>query len=228
MVSKRRSIEQNPSRLCSRYLGEGNKSIPVKPFTSLDDFLHWFTEVIDGLGIQTLYIAGNSYGGFTGAYYAMKMPERILKLAMISPAATISPMRPFYTHMFIPKLLYMMFPKFPGLKSSMRAGVDWMYGGLQADPLWDSVFHKSMLYGGLINQVFPRVYTKDEFSRIKARTLLIVGEQEKIYNDLRAAVQSARELMPGLQVEMVPNAHHVAAIANPEYINQVLLRFFAE
>ncbi|NJC98191.1 MAG: hypothetical protein FIB03_17965 [Anaerolineae bacterium] len=158
----------------------------------------------------------------------MKLPERILKLAMISPAATISPMCPFYIHMFIPKLMYMLFPKYPGLKRSMRRSVDWMYAGLPADPLWDAVFHKSMLYGGLINQVFPRVYTKEEFAQIKAKMLLLVGEQEKIYNNLQIAVRSARELIPGLQVQMIPNAHHVAAVANPGQVNQALLGFFAE
>lgn len=86
-------------------IGEGNKSRPVKPITSVDDFLAWFMELIDGLGIDTLYLAGNSYGGFTAAYYAMKLPERVRKLVLIGPAATISPMRPFYTHMFIPKAI---------------------------------------------------------------------------------------------------------------------------
>jgi len=33
-------------------VGEGNKSRPIKPITSLDDFLQWFTEVIDGLGAE--------------------------------------------------------------------------------------------------------------------------------------------------------------------------------
>jgi pimeloyl-ACP methyl ester carboxylesterase len=209
-------------------MGEGNKSRPIKPFKSLDDFLHWFTEVIDGLGIETLYVAGNSYGGFTGAYYAMKLPERILKLAMIGPAATISPMRPFYIHMFIPKAMYGFFPKIPGIKSAMRRSVDWMYAGLPVDPLWDAVFYKSMVYGGLINQVFPRMYSKEEFAQVKAPTLLILGEQEKIYNNLQSAVQSARALIPNLKVERIPNAHHVAAIANPECVSQALLLFFAE
>lgn len=209
-------------------IGEGNKSRPVKPITSLDDFLQWFIELIDGLGIETLYLAGNSYGGFTGAYYAMKLPERILKLAMIGPAATVYKMTPFYTHMFIPKALYGFFPKLPGIKKSMRRSVDWMCAGLPVDPLWDSIFYKSMLHGGLINQVFPRVYLKEEFAQIKAKMLLIVGEQEKIYNNLQAAIQSARELISDLQVEVLPNAHHVAAVANPEYVNSALLRFFAE
>ena len=69
-------------------VGEGNKSHPVKPITSLDDFLQWFTEVIDGLGIGTLYLVGNSYGGFTAAYYAMKLRDRIRKLVLIGPAST--------------------------------------------------------------------------------------------------------------------------------------------
>ncbi len=222
------ALSQNYRVYAVDILGEGNKSVPLMPFKSVDDFLHWFIEVIDALQIKTLYIAGNSYGGFTGAYYAMKLPERVLKLAMIGPAATISPMRPFYVHMFIPKAVYSFFPQLPGMPKSMRSSVDWMYAGLPVDRLWDPVFYKSLMYGGLINQVFPRVYTQEEFSQIKARTLLIVGEQERIYNNLQSAVEAARTLIPGLQVEIIPNAHHVAAIANPENVNQALLRFFAD
>ncbi len=209
-------------------IGEGNKSQPAKPIRSLDDFLQWFTEVIDGLGIKTLYMVGNSYGGLTGAYYAMKLPERVRKLVLIGPAATIYPMRPFYLHMFIPKAIYMFFPKLPGLKRVMRSSVDWMCVGLPRDPLWDRVFYHSMMYEGLINQVFPRVYSKEEFAQIKAQTLLILGEQEMIYNNRQAAVQRACELLPGLDVAMIPNAHHIAAVAQPDLVNRHILRFLAE
>lgn len=209
-------------------IGEGNKSHPIKPITSLDDFLKWFIEVIDALGIDTLYLAGNSYGGFTGAYYAMKLPDRIRKLVLIGPAATISPMRPFYTHMFIPKAIYGFFPKVPGVKRVMHWSVDWMHKGLPSDPLWEPLFYNSMVYGGLINQVLPRTYSKEEFAQIKAKVLLILGEQEAIYNNLHSAVRSARDLIPNVQVEMIPAAHHVTAVANPEKVNLKLLEFFAE
>lgn len=209
-------------------LGEGNKSRAVKPIRSLDDFLQWFTEVIDGLGIDALYLVGNSYGGFTAAYYAMKLPERIRKLVLIGPAATISPMRPFYIHMFIPKAVYGFFPKLPGVKRVMRSSVDWMHMGLPYDPLWEPFFYRSMVYGGLINQVFPRVYSKEEFAQIKARILLILGEKEAIYDNLKSAIRSARELIPGAEIEVIPDAHHVTAVANPEEVNQKLLEFFAD
>lgn len=209
-------------------IGEGNKSRPIKPIASLDDFLQWFTELIDGLGIDTLYIVGNSYGGFTAAYYAMKLPERIRKLVLIGPAATISPMRPFMLHMFIPKAVYMFLPKLPGPKRTMRHSVDWMHKDLPVDPLWEPFFYNSMVYGGLINQVFPRVYSKDEFAQLKAKALLILGEKEAVYNNLQAAVQSARKLIPGVEVAIIPEAHHITALSQPEKVNRKLLQFFEE
>ena len=77
-----------------------------------------------------------------------------------------------------------------------------------------------MVYGGLINQVFPRVYSKEEFAQIKAKVLLMLGEQEAIYNNLQSAIRSARELIPNVKVEIIPAAHHVTAVANPEKVNQ--------
>lgn len=209
-------------------IGEGNRSCPVKPITSLDGFLQWFTELIDGLGIDTLYLVGNSYGGFTAAYYAMKLPERIRRLVLIGPAATIHSMMPFYVHMFIPKAMYGFFPKLPGVKSTMCRSVDWMHNGVSRDPLWEPLFYRSMVYGGLINQVLPRVYSKEEFAQIKAQTLLILGEKETIYNNLQAAMRAARELIPRVQIELIPDAHHITALARPEVVNQKILKFFAE
>lgn len=222
------ALSQNHRVYAVDVIGEGNPSCPTKPIRSLDDFLGWFTELIDGLGIETLYLAGNSYGGFTGAYYAMKLPDRIRKLILIGPAATIYKMTPFYLHMFLPKGMYSFFPKLPGLKKVMRSSVDWMHNGLPRDPLWEPVFYRSMVYGGLINQVFPRVYSKEEFIQIKAQTLLIVGDREMIYNNLKSAIRSARALIPNLKVEVIPNAHHVTAVAQPELVNQCILRFLAE
>lgn len=208
-------------------IGEANKSRPVKPITSLDDFLQWFTELIDGLGIQTLYLVGNSYGGFTGAYYAMKLPDRVRKLVLIGPAATIYAMMPFNLHMFLPKAMFMFFPKLPGIKRIMRWSNNWIHKGLPPDPLWEPLFYRLMVYGGLINQVFPRVYTREEFAQIRAQVLFLFGEKEAIYNNLKSAVRAAHELVPNAEIEMIPNAHHVTALAQPDLVNRRLLQFFA-
>jgi pimeloyl-ACP methyl ester carboxylesterase len=85
-----------------------------------------------------------------------------------------------------------------------------------------------MVNGGLINQVFPRVYSKEEFAQIQAQVLLVLGDREVIYNNLQSAVRSARKLIPNLEIEIIPAAHHVTAVANPDKVNQRLLQFFAE
>jgi pimeloyl-ACP methyl ester carboxylesterase len=84
-----------------------------------------------------------------------------------------------------------------------------------------------MVYGGLVNQVFPRVYSREEFAQIKAQILLILGEKEAIYNNLQSAVRAARELIPGAEIEIIPDAHHITALAQPDKVNQRILQFLA-
>ncbi len=212
---------------CVDVIGEANKSRPNRPITSMDDFLQWFTELLDGLGIDTLYLVGNSYGGFTAAYYAMKLPERVRKLVLIGPASTIHSMRPFLFHMFVPKGLYGAMPWLPGLANVMRSAVDWMHAGLPADPRWEPVFFETMKHGKLVNRVFPRVYEKEELAEIEAPVLLVFGEREMVYGDLQSAISASKDLLPTAEITVIPEAHHITALAQPEMVNQVLLRFFA-
>ncbi len=221
------ALSKSHRTYCVDVIGESNKSRPSRPIASLDDFLQWFTELIDGLGIDTLDLVGNSYGGFTAAYYAMKLPERIRKLVLIGPASTIHAMRPFMFHMFIPKGLYLAVPALPGVARVMRSSIDWMLHGLPRDPLWEPLFYETMKYGRLINKVFPRVYTSEELAEVKAPVLLVFGGREVIYGDLQSAIESGRELIPEARVAVIADAHHIAALAQPEAVNGELLRFFA-
>jgi len=107
----------------------------------------------------------------------------------------------------------MFLPKLPGLERTMRRSVDWMHKDLPVDPHWEPFFYNSMVYGGLINQVFPRVYSKDKFARIKAKVLLILGEEEAVYNNLQVAIRSAWELIPDVEVALIPDAHHSTCTA---------------
>jgi pimeloyl-ACP methyl ester carboxylesterase len=208
-------------------MGEANKSRPTRPITSLDNFLQWFTELLDGLGIDQVRLVGNSYGGFTAAYYAMHLPERIRKLVLIGPVATFHGVRPFYIHMFIPKMVYLFLPWLPGRQLVMRRSVDWMYAGLPGDGVWHALFSLVLEHGRMTSQVFPRVYSAEELAQIKAPSLLILGDHEKIY-PAHEASQAARNLMPAIQVQIIPGAHHITALAQPELVNASLLDFFQD
>lgn len=222
------ALSQMYRTYCVDVIGEANKSRPTRPITSMDDFRQWFEELCDGLGIDTMFLVGNSYGGFTAAYYAMKLSGRVKKLVLVGPASTIHAMTPFMLHMFVPKALYMAAPWLPGNGRVMRAGVEWMHAGITPDPLWGPLFIETMTHGKLINRVFPRVYTKEEFVEISAPVLLLFGDREVVYGDLDEAIQASRDLIPDARVAVIPDAHHIVAVAHPEFVNQQLLQFFAE
>jgi pimeloyl-ACP methyl ester carboxylesterase len=157
----------------------------------------------------------------------MRMPGRVRRLALISPAATFHSIVPFYTHIFLPKAAYLFFPWLPGIEWTMRRSVDWAFAGLPSNGPWEELFYRAMLYGTTQTRVMPRVFTHEELARIEAPTLLLVGEQERIYRPEKAA-SAARRLMPSVQVGLIPRAHHVAAIANPDAVNAWLTAFLGD
>jgi pimeloyl-ACP methyl ester carboxylesterase len=207
-------------------LGDVGRSRPIRPIASLDDFAQWFLELVDGLGVSRVHVVGNSVGGFIAAYVAMTLKERVSRLVLIAPAATIHSMPAFYTHMFIPKMLYIVAPWMPGRERSMDRAVDWMNAGLPSDAPWDALFRLALTHGTGANRVFPRVYSPEEFAQIEAPTLLIVGDHERIYAPA-AAIEAAKRLMPAIVTELVPGAHHIAAIAQPERVSARILEFLA-
>jgi pimeloyl-ACP methyl ester carboxylesterase len=210
-------------------LGDANKSRPVRPVTSPEDFLQWFTDLVDGLGIEEFCLVGNSFGAFMAAYCAMQLPERVRRLVLIGPAATFHGIRPFYTHMFVPKALYLFFPWLPGQPRVMRRSVDWMRVGLPSEHLWEELFYLVMMHGNTRVQLFPRVYKAAELAQIQAPTLLLLGDREKVYSASPEKVSArAKRLMPGIQVEIIPGAHHITALAQPDLVNASLLRFFQD
>lgn len=212
-------------RVCAvDVIGDANLSRPVRPITSVGDSLTWFVELLDGLGVTTFSLVGNSFGGFLATHFAIELGDRVNRLVLIGPGSTFRGMPAFYLRMFVPKAAYLLVPWLPGRERAMRACEAWMYAGLARDPAWSTLFHLVLLHGGTANQVFPRVFSRDELARIQAPALLILGDRERIYR-AEDAMRAARALLPSIQVQIVPNAHHVTAIAQPELVNAALLQF---
>jgi pimeloyl-ACP methyl ester carboxylesterase len=173
-----------------------------------------------------MHLVGNSVGGFIASFCAMKLKARVGSLVLIAPAATIHPMPAFYTHMFLPKMIHVMAPWLPGGERSMNRAVDWMNAGLPSDGAWDALFRLMLTHGTGAIRVFPRVYTAEEFAQVQAPTLLLMGDHEKIYAP-GAAVEAASRLLPGIAAELIPGAHHIAAIAQPQLVSDRILAHLA-
>jgi pimeloyl-ACP methyl ester carboxylesterase len=97
-----------------------------------------------------------------------------------------------------------------------------MNAGLRSDGPWDVLFRLALIHGTGANRVFPRLYSAEDFAQIEAPTLLIVGDHERIYTP-QAAIQAATRLLPGIATELIPGAHHIAAVAQPELVSKRIL-----
>ena len=76
------------------------------------------------------------------------------------------------------------------------------------------------------NQFFPTVFSAQELEQIKIPVLLLVGEQERLYQP-RALIRAAQKLMPKIETAIVKNAHHIAALSQPDVVNRHILKFLS-
>jgi pimeloyl-ACP methyl ester carboxylesterase len=73
----------------------------------------------------------------------------------------------------------------------------------------------------------PIVLTDDELRQIRVPTLLVIGQQEPLY-DPNAAVERATRLMPNLRTELIPDAGHLLPMEQPELANKCILEYLEQ
>jgi pimeloyl-ACP methyl ester carboxylesterase len=69
----------------------------------------------------------------------------------------------------------------------------------------------------------PRI-AESEFQELSTRTLMLLGEQEIMYN-AQAALKRAKQLMPHLEAEIIPSCGHALNRDQPHQIDERILEF---
>jgi pimeloyl-ACP methyl ester carboxylesterase len=204
-------------------IGQAGKSIASRRIRSRRDFADWLADLLDALGVSRTSIVGNSYGGFLALNQASLTPARVDRVVLINPAGIFTSV--------VPKFLYGAL--LAGLKSLLTRrksapdigaflGRDVRFGPDDAD--WVALLSLVLSGGVRVNAILPTVFATAELRAIGAPTLLLIGDNELLY-DPQATLRRARHRMPGLVAELVPNAHHIAAMAQPAAMNERLLEF---
>lgn len=201
--------------------GDIGKSAPESPVRSRADIAGWLTDVLDGLGIKSAYMAGCSYGGWMTMSFALSAPERVRKIALLGPAATFVPLR---LQFFLRGASVQMLPRKPVVYSFLR------WCSTREDLAVNPIVHQMLV--GLRhfrfqpqNSVFPAVFTDEELKTVKMPVLVLIGDKERVLDPVRA-VERARRRVPGVEAEIIPGAGHALPIDQPEIVNARLLEFF--
>jgi len=201
-------------------IGDAGKSVAERLMEKRIDYAEWLRDVFDGLKIEKGYLLGHSYGGWLTMNMALVYPERLKAIVLLAPAASIYPMT------FLTKLgLHLSAFKF--LRLSARSMFKMIASkGVVFEETFIN-FMETVTTSCVSAIMFPTVFTDEELKQIELPTLLLIGDEERIYNP-KKAVKRAQRLMLKLSAEIIPNMGHAMIMEQPEIINSRILAFLSE
>lgn len=205
-------------------IGNRNRSIPDEPISNSDEIIEWLGGTLSGLGLDSVYMTGMSYGAWLAMNFSLAVPERVTKLTLISPAASLLPLVKQFT---LRVLLSMLPPKqfwFNSLMGWMgiKGGPGNQFPQLLLDLMWLGAEHIKMSAESM--RVMPTVFSDEELGRLGMPVLLLIGENEVIYKATKALAR-ARRLIPDLTGELVPDCGHDISFSQYKIVNERVLAF---
>ena len=205
------------------------KSIPDpdEPLRDTADFMAWLHETLNGLNLDHISLVGMSYGGWLALNFALTAPESVRKLVLLSPGACFLPivrqffLRGMLTFLIPTRLTVNSFMGWMGIKNSPGDSVsqcllDLFYLGAKH-------FRSSPEAGSII----PSVFSDEELRALQVPMLLLIGENEVIY-DPAEALARARRLIPNFEGELVPQSNHNMCGSHYRIVDARVLDFLGE
>ncbi|MES2603885.1 MAG: alpha/beta hydrolase [Pseudomonadota bacterium] len=206
-------------------IGQLGRSLSNRKIKNRQDYAQWLCGVFDMLGIKRASLVGNSYGGFLAMSQASLTPERVNRVVLINPAgifvSVLSLASPFMRLVLLLALKLKKRPEKFDLAAYIGRDVQFRPDERELADMIGIVMSSAEMKPHLI---LPTVFRTAELRAIAAPTLLLMGDNDLIYDPI-AAARTAQRRMPALQVEILKGAHHIAAMAQPEEANRRMLRF---
>ncbi len=198
------------------------RSVFRREFKTPDDFMLWLDQLFNALELgDEINLMGISYGGWLASQYALHSPERLHRVVLIAPVATLFPLTGEWAWRGL--LAMVPHPRFLG------SITNWLFADLiELDPalveemvadvyLGLRCFKTKML-------VTPTVLTDTDLHNLTMPLLFMVGENEKL-SPAADAITRLRETAPGVEVEVIPGAGHDLTYVQTELVNAKVLEF---
>jgi pimeloyl-ACP methyl ester carboxylesterase len=187
----------------------------------LDFTLHSW-DVIDALKLKNPILVGHSMGGMIAAEMASVAPHDVARLGLIAPAGLWLDEYP------IPDLFSTMPYEFPALMfHDVEKGAALMTAGVALDdPEWLKGFlvtnARQLGMAGRILFPIPERGLVNRLYRIKAKTLLVWGDSDKVVAP--AYAHAFKKAIAGSELVVIPEAGHLVNLEKPEQTAAALQR----
>jgi pimeloyl-ACP methyl ester carboxylesterase len=202
-------------------ISEVNMSTLINPINANQDFIDWLTEIIHKLDIKKAYLVGNSFGGYLALKAAIEIPDLLIKVSLISPAASFMQMWGSFWHVFIPS--YIIGPIIKSKRFILK-GFDWMWQGFPIEKDIATLREITAL-AGLPPHQPPEVFSNEALANIKIPVLLLIGDHEVIYK-AGSVIDRAKRLVPDIKTDIIANANHNAQYTACGEVNKSIIDYF--
>jgi pimeloyl-ACP methyl ester carboxylesterase len=203
-------------------MGQPGKSLANRRVRHRREFADWLTELLDALGVARAPIVGCSFGGFLALNQASLAPDRVERVVLISPAGTFVGLSARFVVAMLTSPLRRRLRRLMGDKRAPSLADLGL--APPRDALWAALMGVTMAEKMRPNMINAAVLGDAELRAIRAPTLLLIGDKERLY-DPHATVELAKRRMPGLEAAVIPGADHIAAMAQPDEVNARILAF---
>jgi pimeloyl-ACP methyl ester carboxylesterase len=204
------------------------RSVSTQVPTAPGDFVDWLDELFTALDLgDDINLIGMSYGGWLTTQYALEHQDRLAKIVLLAPAASVMPL-PWQFMVYsilslIPLRSVSSRPFYWLMKDLVGNGEE---GRREVAEWAESVFLGERCFKRRW-PVAPTVLSDEELRRIQIPTLYLVGENEKIYSG-PDAVERLKMVAPHMQAELLPDAGHDLNVVQAELVNRLVLDFLGQ
>jgi pimeloyl-ACP methyl ester carboxylesterase len=207
-------------------IGQPGRSLASRRIEEPGEYAPWLVEVLDRLEVAKAAFVGCSFGGFLAARQALASPERVERVALIGPVGVFAAMswtlvlrmRTMPLRRRLRRLLGDVRPPKPAALHARAAPQH------PEDDAWRRLMGVTLGERPELTVTQAPPFSRVELGRIAAPMLLLVGEYEQAYEP-HGALKRARRLKPDIEAELVPGADHIAAMAQPDWVNARLAAF---
>lgn len=197
-------LTQKRRVFCIDLIDQVGLSEPQKVLKNTQDSNKWLEETLNGLQIDKVSICGNSLGSFITSMFAINHPERVNKVILTAPAATVTSVRLSYIY----KVLYStMTSKIEIKKSFLRYTAA---GLIDENNKLFQLLLKAMTCSKIISKIQPRKLTTKELSNLKSPALVILGAKDVTSN--KSVENIVNELVKSdlmIETEIIKEAGHI-------------------
>ena len=179
-------------------IGECGKSAENRPSFKSDSYSDWLSEIIDKLGLNKVSLVGCSLGGWIAVDFAIKYPEKTIKLVLMATAGIVQ--------VKVKTIFWIIITSFLGSWGFNELN-KLVYNNLEID-------EKALEFASLIKKHYvPRtdmlpVFQDESLQKINGPTLFIGGENDCFYDSQKTASRLNNNLK-NVHCVVLENTGHV-------------------